>query len=61
MAARDDGWFHVSRELWFVCGIGYVQLIAGLAGVTWAEPVNKFVEPTVRIRTDRGHEVITGP
>ena len=30
--------------------------------MTWAESVNKFFEPTVRIQTDRGHTVIdTGP
>ena len=30
--------------------------------MTWAESVNKFFEPTVRIQTDRGHRVIdTGP
>ena len=30
--------------------------------MTWAESVNKFFEPTVRIQTDRGHKVIdTGP
>jgi protein-S-isoprenylcysteine O-methyltransferase Ste14 len=62
VAALDDGryhWFHVP---WWVCGVGYVLLIAGLAGLTWAESVNKFFEPTVRIQTDRGHTVIdTGP
>jgi protein-S-isoprenylcysteine O-methyltransferase Ste14 len=30
----------------------------GLAIVTWAEAVNKFFEPTVRIQTDRGHHVV---
>jgi protein-S-isoprenylcysteine O-methyltransferase Ste14 len=30
--------------------------------MTWAESVNKFFEPTVRIQTDRGHTVIdSGP
>ena len=62
VAALDDSryhWFHVP---WWVCGIGYVLLIAGLAGMTWAESVNKFFEPTVRIQTDRGHKVIdAGP
>src|SRR5262249_16823982 len=30
--------------------------------VTWAEAVNKFFEVTVRIQTERGHEVIdAGP
>ena len=41
---------------------GYVLLCIGMAGVTWAEAVNKFFEPSVRIQTDRGHKVIdTGP
>ena len=62
VAALDDGRFHWSHVPWWVCGIGYVLLVAGLAGMTWAESVNKFFEPTVRIQTDRGHRVIdTGP
>ena len=37
-------------------------MIAGLAGLTWAESVNKHFEPTVRIQTERGHTVVdTGP
>ena len=33
-----------------------------MAGLTWAQSVNKFFEPSVRIQTDRGHHVIdTGP
>ena len=62
VAALDDGRFHWLPVPWWVCGIGYVLLIAGLAGMTWAESVNRFFEPTVRIQTDRGHKVIdTGP
>jgi protein-S-isoprenylcysteine O-methyltransferase Ste14 len=62
VAALDDGRFHWSHLPWWGCGIGYVLLIAGLAGLTWAESVNKFFEPTVRIQADRGHHVIdTGP
>ena len=62
VAALDDGRFH-----WFpcrggVCVLGYALLIIGMVGVTWAESVNKFFEPTVRIQTDRGHQVIdSGP
>ena len=42
--------------------LGYALLIAGMAGMTWAESVNRFFEPTVRIQTDRGHKVIdAGP
>lgn len=62
VAALDDGRFHWSHVPWWVCGIGYVLFIAGWAGTAWAEGVNKFFEPTVRIQTDRGHHVIdTGP
>ncbi len=62
VAALDDGRFHWSHVSSWVCVLGYVLLVAGLAGMTWAESVNKFFEPTVRIQTNRGHKVIdTGP
>jgi protein-S-isoprenylcysteine O-methyltransferase Ste14 len=62
VAALDDGRYHWFTVPWWVCGIGYVLLIAGIVGVTWVESVNKFFEPTVRIQTDRGHTVIdSGP
>jgi protein-S-isoprenylcysteine O-methyltransferase Ste14 len=62
LAALDDGRYQWSQVSWWVCGIGYVLVIAGFAGTTWAESVNKFFEPTVRIQTDRGHHVVdTGP
>ena len=62
VAALDDGRFHWFTVPWWVCGVGYALLIAGIGIVTWAEGVNKFFEVTVRIQTDRGHEVIdTGP
>ncbi len=62
LAALDDGRFHWFRVPWWLCGIGYVLLILGFAGVTWALSVNKFFERTVRIQTDRGHTVVdTGP
>jgi protein-S-isoprenylcysteine O-methyltransferase Ste14 len=58
VAALDDGRYHWHSMPWWVCGIGYVLLIIGMVGLTWAESVNKFFEPTVRIQTDRGHTVI---
>jgi protein-S-isoprenylcysteine O-methyltransferase Ste14 len=62
VAALDDeryGWFPVPS---WVCAVGYVQLLVGLGIMTWAEAVNKYFEPTVRIQTDRGQTVIdTGP
>ena len=62
VAALDDGRYHWFAVPSWVCGIGYALVIAGMAGLTWAESVNKFFEPTVRIQTDRGHTVIdSGP
>ena len=62
LAALDDGRFHWLPVPWWVCLIGYTFLIAGLAGMTWAQAVNRFFEASVRIQTERGHTVIdTGP
>ena len=62
VAAFDDGRYHWSRLPWWGCALGYVLLLTGMAGLTWAQAVNKFFEPSVRIQTDRGHRVIdTGP
>jgi protein-S-isoprenylcysteine O-methyltransferase Ste14 len=62
VAALDDGRYHWLPVPWWGCVLGYALLIIGMVGLTWAESVNKFFEPTVRIQTDRGHRVIdTGP
>lgn len=62
VAALDDGRFHWSRVPWWACALGDALLLAGLAGLTWAEAANKFFEPTVRIQADRGHRVVdSGP
>jgi len=62
VAALDDARFHWSRAPWWVCGVGYVLFLAGMGIALWAEAVNKFFEPGVRIQTDRDHRVIdTGP
>jgi len=62
LAALDDARFHWSHLPWWGCVLGYALLITGMVGLTWAQSVNKFFEPTVRIQTDRGHRVIdTGP
>ena len=38
------------------------MLLVGFGLSVWAEAVNKFLEPTVRIQTDRGHKVVdNGP
>ena len=62
VAALDDGRYHWSHVPWWGCLLGYALMSIGFVGVTWAESVNKFLEPSVRIQTDRGHRVIdTGP
>ncbi len=62
LAALDDGRLHWSHLPWWGCVLGYALLTTGMVGLTWAQSVNKFFEPTVRIQSDRGHKVIdTGP
>lgn len=62
VAALDDGRFHWYPVPLWLCGAGYALLFLGIGITTWAEAVNKFFEPTVRIQTERGHTVIaTGP
>ena len=62
VAALDDGRYHWSHLPWWGVVLGYTLLVIGMVGLTWAEAVNKFFEPSVRIQTDRGHRVIdTGP
>ena len=62
VAGLDDARFRWSRTPWWVCAVGYALLLAGTAGLTWAEAVNPFFEPTVRIQSERGHRVIdVGP
>ena len=62
VAAVDDGRYHWSHLPWWGFVIGYALLMTGMVGLTWAQSVNKFFEPSVRIQTDRGHKVIdTGP
>ncbi len=62
VAGLDDGRYGWSQMPWWGCALGYALLITGRVGLTWAESVNKYFEPYVRIQTDRGHHVIdTGP
>jgi protein-S-isoprenylcysteine O-methyltransferase Ste14 len=62
VAALDDGRFHWSRAPWWVCVLGYLLYLVGTGAFAWAQAVNRFFEPGVRIQTDRGHEVVdTGP
>jgi protein-S-isoprenylcysteine O-methyltransferase Ste14 len=62
VAALDDGRFHWFPTAWWVVALGYFLCLAGFALTAWAQAVNRFFEPTVRIQTDRGHKVIdSGP
>jgi protein-S-isoprenylcysteine O-methyltransferase Ste14 len=62
VAGLDDGRFHWSSTPWWVVALGYLMQLACWIGVAWAEAVNRFFEPGVRIQTERGHHVIdTGP
>jgi protein-S-isoprenylcysteine O-methyltransferase Ste14 len=62
VSALDDGRYHWHFVPWWGCVLGYALMITGMVGLTWAQSVNKFFEPSVRIQTDRGHKVIdTGP
>jgi protein-S-isoprenylcysteine O-methyltransferase Ste14 len=62
VAGLDDGRFHWSRMSWWVVAVGYLLLTTGVAITAWAQSVNRFFEPGVRIQTDRGHHVVdTGP
>jgi protein-S-isoprenylcysteine O-methyltransferase Ste14 len=58
VAALDDGRFHWLVVPEWLCGIGYVLFLVGMAVLTWVGSVNKFAEPAVRIQTERGHHVI---
>jgi protein-S-isoprenylcysteine O-methyltransferase Ste14 len=62
VASLDDGRFHWFPVQRWVRMVGYGLVLVGIALATWAEAVNKFFEPGVRIQKDRGHTVIdTGP
>jgi protein-S-isoprenylcysteine O-methyltransferase Ste14 len=62
IAGLDDGRLHLSSMSSWVVALGYLVQLAGWIGVAWAETVNRFFEPGVRIQTERGHHVIdTGP
>ena len=62
IAALDDARFGWAPQPVWVQLAGYVLLIAGFMGVTWAQSVNRHFETTIRIQSDRAHAVIdTGP
>ena len=62
IASFDSGrahWSHV--PLWLVV-VGYAALLGGIAVTAWAQAVNPFFEPGVRIQSERHQRVIdSGP
>jgi len=62
IAALDAGRFHWSAPPLWVVIVGYVAMLKGVAVTAWAQAVNPFFEPGVRIQTERRQQVIdTGP
>ena len=62
VAALDDGRFHWSSAPTWLAVVGYIPFSMGFFLTAWAESVNPFAEPGVRIQTERGHKVVdSGP
>lgn len=62
LATLDAGRMRWSDVPLSVVLVGYVVLIGGLAVTTWAQAVNPFFEPGVRIQKERAQHVVTsGP
>ena len=62
VAGLDGGRFHWAPAPPWAVLVGYVLLLAGYLGTGWAQAVNRYFEPSVRIQSDRDHHVITtGP
>jgi len=62
LAALDGGRMEWSDVPLWVVLIGYVLLIGGIAVTAWAEAVDPFFEPGVRVQKERAQRVITsGP
>jgi protein-S-isoprenylcysteine O-methyltransferase Ste14 len=62
VATFDAGRAHWSAAPPWVSAAGYALILAGIAGTGWAQVVNPFFEPGVRIQAERHQRVIdTGP
>ena len=62
VGALDAGRFQWSAMPWWLWFVGAALFVLHIWIFTWAMSVNTFFEKTVRIQTDRGHQVIdTGP
>ena len=60
VAAADAGRFHWSSVPLSVVLAGYAAMLAGIAVTCWAQAVNPFFEPGVRIQSERHQRVIDG-
>ncbi|UIJ46651.1 isoprenylcysteine carboxylmethyltransferase family protein [Sphingomonas cannabina] len=60
VAALDAGRFHWSAVPAWLVVLGYAALLAGIAVTAWAQAVNPFFEPGVRIQSERHQRVIDG-
>lgn len=62
VAALDAGRFHWSAVPRWAVISGYAGLLFGIAVTSWAQAVNPYFEPGVRIQSERHQRVIdTGP
>jgi protein-S-isoprenylcysteine O-methyltransferase Ste14 len=62
VAGLDDGRFQWTGVSDWAVVLGYLLLLIGFVGTAWAQAVNRYFEPSVRIQSDRDHQVIsTGP
>lgn len=62
LAALDDARFQWAPVDVWVQLAGYVLLIAGFMGITWAQASNRHFEPAIRIQAERKHTVVeAGP
>lgn len=62
VSALDAGRFGWSAMPMSLVLLGYALIVASFVGTAWAQAVNPFFEPGVRIQAERHHRVIdTGP
>ncbi|PKR89235.1 isoprenylcysteine carboxylmethyltransferase family protein [Pleomorphomonas diazotrophica] len=59
-AALDAGRFHWLPLPLSLIVLGYAAMLWGIAVTAWAQAVNPFFEPGVRIQSERHHRVIDG-
>lgn len=62
VAALDAGRFHGSATPFWAVVLGYAAILFGIGATGWAQAVNPYFEPGVRIQSERHQHVIdTGP